>query len=81
MIPTCLLNSFLPTYIEFIVCVAAMEENDNELTNFFVFITANSCEYEDNYSNCKDLKTTLTCNHYFVSDNCKAACKCENKIY
>ncbi|XP_005627519.1 cysteine-rich secretory protein 2-like isoform X1 [Canis lupus baileyi] len=44
-------------------------------------LCTNSCEYEDNYSNCKDLKTTLTCNHYFVSDNCKAACKCENKIY
>lgn len=58
-----------------------MEENDNELTNFFVFIPANRCEKIDDYSNCNVLKKDYTCDHNFVKKNCKASCECEGKIY
>lgn len=81
MMPTCLLNFLFLTHIEFTVCVAAVEENDNEVITFFAFIPANSCEYEDTYSNCASLKETWTCASDFVKTNCKAACNCQGKIY
>lgn len=81
MMPTCLLNFLFLTHIQFTVCVAAMEENDNEVITFFAFIPANSCEYEDTYSNCASLKETWTCASDFVKTNCKAACNCQGKIY
>ncbi|EPQ05145.1 Cysteine-rich secretory protein 3 [Myotis brandtii] len=42
---------------------------------------ANACEYDDMYSNCKDLKSQLSCGNDFVKTNCKAACNCSKKIY
>lgn len=78
---TCLLYSLLFTNIELILCVAAMKENDNEVPNFFVFISANSCDYEDVYSNCEQLKNQLGCEHNLVKNSCKASCNCSNKIY
>ncbi|XP_021084138.1 cysteine-rich secretory protein 1 [Mesocricetus auratus] len=44
-------------------------------------LCTNSCGYEDNYSNCEDLKASLTCNHPIVKKDCKAACNCEGKIH
>lgn len=58
-----------------------MEENNNELTNFFVFIPANSCEHKNEFSNCNVLKKNYSCEHDFVKKNCKASCECEDKIY
>lgn len=79
--PTCLLYSLFFTHIEFILCVVAMKENDNEVPNFFVFISANSCEYEDVYSNCKQLKNQLGCEDGLTKNSCKASCHCSDKIY
>ncbi|KAB1261161.1 Cysteine-rich secretory protein 3 [Camelus dromedarius] len=42
---------------------------------------ANSCEYDNTYANCDSLKKQWTCNVPFVKNNCKAACKCSDKIY
>lgn len=69
------------THIEFMVCIAAMVGNDNEMMNFFVFIPANSCEYEDVYSNCKQLKDQVGCENNLIKNSCKAACNCSNKTY
>ncbi|CAH7221501.1 cysteine-rich secretory protein 1 [Phodopus roborovskii] len=44
-------------------------------------LCTNICEYEDGYSNCEDLKRSLTCNHPMVKESCKAACNCEGKIH
>ncbi|KAM6185143.1 cysteine-rich secretory protein 2-like [Rhynchocyon petersi] len=56
-------------------------ENDKEVTQLFPFIPANSCSYEDDFSNCKDMKKQATCDHELVKTKCKAACFCEGKIY
>uniref|UniRef100_A0A8C6QM14 Cysteine-rich secretory protein 3-like n=1 Tax=Nannospalax galili TaxID=1026970 RepID=A0A8C6QM14_NANGA len=44
-------------------------------------LCTNSCNYEDSYSNCPDLKETATCEHPIVKSGCKASCNCEGKIY
>ncbi|XP_062953751.1 cysteine-rich secretory protein 3-like [Cynocephalus volans] len=44
-------------------------------------LCTNGCEYEDRYSNCKQLKTSLGCTYELVKNDCKASCKCSNKIY
>ncbi|XP_048203599.1 cysteine-rich secretory protein 3-like [Perognathus longimembris pacificus] len=44
-------------------------------------LCTNSCAYEDNYANCKDLKKSVTCKHPMVKNNCGASCNCSNKIY
>ncbi|KAM4816133.1 cysteine-rich secretory protein 3-like [Urocitellus parryii] len=44
-------------------------------------LCTNGCDYEDGYSNCKDLKNALTCENPIVKNSCKATCNCENKIY
>lgn len=51
------------------------------MKNSFVFVTANSCEYEDLLSNCDSLKKTAGCGHELLKEKCKATCLCENKIY
>lgn len=79
--PTCSFYSLLLIHMEFIVYVTAVEKNDNEVTNCFCFIPANVCEYDDAFSNCKDLKSQLGCENDFVTKNCKAACNCSKKIY
>lgn len=82
MMPTSLFTLLtLLTHTEFVICVAAMEENDNKVANFFVFLPANSCDYEDAYSNCKQLKDQLGCEDSLTKDNCKASCNCPDKIY
>ena len=57
-----------------------MEEND-DVTDFFGFIPANSCEYDDTISNCKDLMKVVNCDHDLLKTNCPATCKCSDKIY
>ncbi|XP_052599933.1 cysteine-rich secretory protein 1-like isoform X1 [Peromyscus californicus insignis] len=44
-------------------------------------LCTNSCEYEDKYSNCADLKASVTCDYPLVKQNCNATCKCEGKIH
>ncbi|XP_032720461.1 cysteine-rich secretory protein 2-like [Lontra canadensis] len=44
-------------------------------------LCTNSCEHEDEFSNCDVLKKNNSCGHYFVKKNCKASCECEDKIY
>ncbi|XP_008580716.1 PREDICTED: cysteine-rich secretory protein 3 [Galeopterus variegatus] len=44
-------------------------------------LCTNGCEYEDRYSNCKQLKTSLGCTNELVKNDCKASCNCSNKIY
>uniref|UniRef100_A0A8C6QNU5 Cysteine-rich secretory protein 3-like n=1 Tax=Nannospalax galili TaxID=1026970 RepID=A0A8C6QNU5_NANGA len=39
-------------------------------------LCTNSCNYEDSYSNCPDLKETATCEHPIVKSGCKASCNC-----
>ncbi|XP_045398115.1 cysteine-rich secretory protein 3-like [Lemur catta] len=55
-------------------CASCPKDCDNGLCT-------NVCNYEDKYSNCKDLKDNLGCGHQLVKDSCKAACNCANKIY
>lgn len=51
------------------------------IMNSFIFVTANSCEFEDLLSNCDSLKKTAGCGHELLKEKCKATCLCENKIY
>ncbi|XP_033619060.1 LOW QUALITY PROTEIN: cysteine-rich secretory protein 3-like [Fukomys damarensis] len=44
-------------------------------------LCTNGCGYENDYTNCKDLKKTMTCNDPFVNNHCQASCNCEGKIY
>ncbi|XP_052049450.1 cysteine-rich secretory protein 1-like isoform X2 [Apodemus sylvaticus] len=44
-------------------------------------LCTNSCEHEDDYSNCADLKKSVTCDHAIVKEGCKATCYCEDKIH
>ncbi|XP_022366537.1 cysteine-rich secretory protein 2-like [Enhydra lutris kenyoni] len=44
-------------------------------------LCTNSCEHEDEFSNCNVLKENYSCGHYFVKKHCKASCECEDKIY
>ncbi|XP_052599931.1 cysteine-rich secretory protein 1-like [Peromyscus californicus insignis] len=44
-------------------------------------LCTNSCEYEDKFSNCAELKASLTCDYPMVKQECKATCNCESKIH
>ncbi|XP_004628332.2 cysteine-rich secretory protein 3-like [Octodon degus] len=44
-------------------------------------LCTNGCKYEDRYSNCESLKSSLSCDHYMVKENCLASCNCEDKIH
>uniref|UniRef100_A0A671ER64 Cysteine rich secretory protein 3 n=1 Tax=Rhinolophus ferrumequinum TaxID=59479 RepID=A0A671ER64_RHIFE len=44
-------------------------------------LCTNSCDYEDAYSNCKQLKDQVGCKDSITKDNCKASCNCPDKIY
>ncbi|XP_035309357.1 cysteine-rich secretory protein 1-like [Cricetulus griseus] len=44
-------------------------------------LCTNSCGYQDDYSNCGDLKASVTCKHPMVKEHCKATCNCEGKIH
>ncbi|KAM5285523.1 cysteine-rich secretory protein 3-like [Hipposideros larvatus] len=44
-------------------------------------LCTNSCDYEDVYSNCKELKDQLGCEYPLIKNSCKASCNCSNKIY
>nr|XP_042125948.1 cysteine-rich secretory protein 1-like [Peromyscus maniculatus bairdii] len=44
-------------------------------------LCTNSCEYEDKFSNCAELKASLTCDYPMVKQECKATCNCEGKIH
>ncbi|XP_004590597.2 cysteine-rich secretory protein 3 [Ochotona princeps] len=44
-------------------------------------LCTNPCEYQNNYSNCDQLKEQVSCTHPLVKDNCKASCLCTDKIY
>nr|XP_014589684.2 cysteine-rich secretory protein 3 isoform X1 [Equus caballus] len=44
-------------------------------------LCTNSCKYEDLVSNCDSLKKIAGCEHELLKENCKATCRCENKIY
>lgn len=66
-------------YVEYAVCFTTVK-NDSKITKF-VFVSANSCEYEDLLSNCESLKNTAGCEHQLLVEKCKATCRCEDKIY
>ncbi|ELK00219.1 cysteine-rich secretory protein 3 [Pteropus alecto] len=55
-------------------CASCPDHCDNGLCT-------NSCEYEDVYSNCEQLKNQLGCEHALTKNSCKASCNCSNKIY
>ncbi|XP_036104778.1 cysteine-rich secretory protein 3-like [Molossus molossus] len=61
-------------YLQGKSCASCPDHCDNGLCT-------NSCEYEDVYSNCKDLKNQVGCEHTLVKGSCKASCNCSNKIY
>ncbi|XP_005377985.1 PREDICTED: cysteine-rich secretory protein 3-like [Chinchilla lanigera] len=44
-------------------------------------LCTNGCDYQDEFSNCADMKRDLTCNFTMVKNHCKASCNCEGKIY
>ncbi|XP_006149164.1 cysteine-rich secretory protein 3 [Tupaia chinensis] len=44
-------------------------------------LCTNACEYEDNLSNCEQLKNMVGCSHSLTKTKCKASCNCINKIY
>ncbi|GAB1301062.1 Cysteine-rich secretory protein 1 [Apodemus speciosus] len=44
-------------------------------------LCTNSCEYEDEYSNCEELKSIVTCEHEILKEGCRATCNCEGKIH
>uniref|UniRef100_A0A8I6G5B9 Cysteine-rich secretory protein 3 n=1 Tax=Rattus norvegicus TaxID=10116 RepID=A0A8I6G5B9_RAT len=44
-------------------------------------LCTNSCEYEDNYSNCGDLKKMVSCDDPLLKEGCRASCFCEDKIH
>ncbi|XP_003474804.3 cysteine-rich secretory protein 3 [Cavia porcellus] len=44
-------------------------------------LCTNACDYQDRYSNCAEMKQTLTCNFTVVKKYCKATCNCEDKIF
>ncbi|XP_053458516.1 cysteine-rich secretory protein 3-like [Nycticebus coucang] len=44
-------------------------------------LCTNRCGHEDNYSNCKQLKSSFGCSQEFIKKGCKATCNCEGKIY
>uniref|UniRef100_A0A8C5P3D0 Cysteine-rich secretory protein 3 n=1 Tax=Jaculus jaculus TaxID=51337 RepID=A0A8C5P3D0_JACJA len=44
-------------------------------------LCTNSCDKEDVYSNCSDLKKSLSCDNTMVKESCKATCNCEDKIH
>ncbi|OBS59190.1 hypothetical protein A6R68_09686, partial [Neotoma lepida] len=41
----------------------------------------NSCEYEDRFSNCAEVKAAVICEDPIVNENCKATYNCEGKIH
>ncbi|XP_055986611.1 cysteine-rich secretory protein 2-like [Sorex fumeus] len=55
-------------------CAACPNDCDNGLCT-------NSCMYQDIYSHCKSLVASVGCKPDITKDNCKAPCKCQNKIY
>ncbi|XP_016068187.1 PREDICTED: cysteine-rich secretory protein 3-like [Miniopterus natalensis] len=61
-------------YLKGIPCASCPDHCDNGLCT-------NTCDYEDAYSNCKDLKNQLGCENPLVKNSCKASCNCEKKIY
>ncbi|XP_027243187.1 cysteine-rich secretory protein 2 isoform X2 [Cricetulus griseus] len=44
-------------------------------------LCTNSCEFEDNLSNCESLKSSAGCEHELLKEKCQATCLCEGKIY
>ncbi|XP_036022989.1 cysteine-rich secretory protein 1-like [Onychomys torridus] len=44
-------------------------------------LCTNSCEYEDRFSNCAELKASQICEDPIVLENCKATYNCEGKIH
>uniref|UniRef100_A0A8C8U240 ShKT domain-containing protein n=1 Tax=Peromyscus maniculatus bairdii TaxID=230844 RepID=A0A8C8U240_PERMB len=44
-------------------------------------LCTNSCEYEDKFSICEELKASLTCDYPMVNQVCKATCNCKRKIH
>ncbi|XP_036173575.1 cysteine-rich secretory protein 3-like [Myotis myotis] len=64
----------LTPYLKGTPCASCPDHCDNGLCT-------NTCEYDDMYSNCKDLKSQMGCGNDFVKTNCKAACNCSKKIY
>ncbi|XP_004673614.1 PREDICTED: cysteine-rich secretory protein 3 [Condylura cristata] len=55
-------------------CASCPNDCDNGLCT-------NSCQYVDEYSNCKELVSMVGCNHQATKGSCKATCLCQNKIY
>ena len=72
-------QSYPLIHFEYVDCFFATEKNDNEVSS--VFVTANSCEYEDLLSNCDSLKKRAGCEKELLKEKCKATCLCEGKIY
>ncbi|XP_058409920.1 cysteine-rich secretory protein 3-like isoform X1 [Diceros bicornis minor] len=61
-------------YLEGKPCASCPNHCDNGLCT-------NSCEYDDVYSNCKDLAKKIGCKRTLTKNSCKAACQCPDKIY
>ncbi|XP_076413990.1 cysteine-rich secretory protein 1-like isoform X1 [Peromyscus maniculatus bairdii] len=70
-------NTVRRQYIPYTVgepCALCPDHCDNGLCT-------NSCKYENNFVNCAELKTSLTCDYPMVKQNCNATCNCEGKIH
>ncbi|XP_066109064.1 cysteine-rich secretory protein 3-like [Saccopteryx bilineata] len=61
-------------YLHGTPCASCPDHCDNGLCT-------NSCDYEDMYSNCKDLKDKFGCEESLIKNSCKASCNCSGKIY
>ncbi|XP_043860976.1 cysteine-rich secretory protein 3-like [Dromiciops gliroides] len=44
-------------------------------------LCTNPCKHNDDYSNCPDLKKSVSCSHPTVKNHCKASCQCGDQIY
>lgn len=69
-----IVNRKYTPYLQGKPCASCPDHCDNGLCT-------NSCEYQDVYSNCKDLKNQVGCENDLVKGSCKASCNCSNKIY
>ncbi|XP_049975338.1 cysteine-rich secretory protein 1-like [Alexandromys fortis] len=67
-------NRLYTPYTEGKPCASCPNDCDNGLCT-------NRCYYEDKYSNCPELKASLSCEHELTKEGCKASCNCEDKIH
>ncbi|NXI98449.1 CRVP protein, partial [Psophia crepitans] len=43
-------------------------------------LCTNPCQFQDDFGNCRNLKTLFSCNHSLVKRKCPATCRCTKQI-